>query len=312
MSVIQKITLRRDFGKVPKGTVVRIVTSGEADHSMSLVYRALRKEGFADDDFRGIGSSALWDWEVVPGDGSALHNELERYSMPVASNKTEARTKNKSKSSKSSSGKKKSSIGHFILRSLDLDDEAEERHRKEAEERLKRNEEYLKKQKEQCKIHRAEEAKFDEVLPVSFNPDDRASIEEAIKAYDEYIEVAKDAQRNRDALYYGADDTYKLNAAREKEIKTNVKTIEAKRDEAKSALKELKRKSKDPNDKSLFGGMEGIGGVSDLMKGPKQMFDSSRANMPKSPKNSDGSKKGGCGPKVAAVALLIIGICVFV
>ena len=87
MAVIHKITLRRDFGKVPKGTAVRIVTSSEADHSMSMVYRALRKEGFADADFRGIGTSAYWDWEVVPGDATALHNELERYSMPVASKK---------------------------------------------------------------------------------------------------------------------------------------------------------------------------------------------------------------------------------
>lgn len=314
MAVIQQITLRRDFGKVPKGTAVRIVTSSEADHSMSMVYRALRKEGFADDDFRGIGTSAYWDWEVVPGDATALHNELERYSVPVASKKADSGTKDKkrsSKSSKSSSGKE-SSVGHFILRCLDLDDEAETRRQKEAEERLKRHEESLKTQKEQCRIHRAEEAKFAEVLPVSFNPDDRASVEEAIKACDEYLEVAKNAQRNRNALYYGADDEYKLETAREKEIKANAKTIETKRDEAKSALKELKKKSKDPNDKSLFGGLEGMGGVSDLMKGSKQMFNSPGANMPKRPKTADGAKKGGCGPKVAAVALLIIAICVFI
>ena len=311
MAVIQKITLRRDFGKVPKGTTVRIVTSSEADHSMSMVYRALRKEGFADDDFRGIGSSAYWDWEVVPGDTAALHNELERYSMPVASKKADAGTKDKKKSSKSSSGKK-SSVGHFILRALDLDDEAEARRQKEAEERLRKHEESLKTQKEQCQIHRAEEAKFAEVLPVSFNLDDRASVEDAIKAYDEYLEVAKNAQRNRNALYYGADDEYKLETAREKEIKANVKTIETKRDEAKNALKELKRKSKDPNDKDVFGGLEGMGGVADLMKGPKPMFNTPGANKPKSPKTADGAKKGGCGPKVAAVALLIIAICVFI
>ena len=72
-----------------------------------MVYRALRKEGFADDDFRGIGSSAYWDWEVVPGDTAALHNELERYSMPVASKKADAGTKDKKKSSKSFSGTKR-------------------------------------------------------------------------------------------------------------------------------------------------------------------------------------------------------------
>lgn len=50
MPVIQQITLKRDYKGVPKGTVCRIPTSSEADHSTTMIPRALRKQGFFDED----------------------------------------------------------------------------------------------------------------------------------------------------------------------------------------------------------------------------------------------------------------------
>ena len=111
MPTVHQITLRKNDSKVPKGTTLLIVTSSSADHSTAdIVPRALRKAGYADEEFQNILSSIDWDWKTVSDDpayANKISNELRKYQLPVQSANSTHNTefsKSKSKKAKTSSG----------------------------------------------------------------------------------------------------------------------------------------------------------------------------------------------------------------
>lgn len=124
MPTIHKLELKDSLGSnIPKGTVIKVVTSSEADQSIYLIPFALRKKGFKEEDIKKVSSNSnYWTWETVtsdPSEANKLDSELKKYSSPKRSapEKPEKKEK-KRKPSKSKKGFWKwwwSKLGYFII-----------------------------------------------------------------------------------------------------------------------------------------------------------------------------------------------------
>lgn len=223
MPAVFDVTLKVSHLDIPKGTVCRIVTSSESDHSTSTITRALRKQGFYDEDMKGVMNSALWDWKLVSADAAAVSAENNKYSLPR--NRPGGVKASDSKKNKNERKKQRTESEGFIKRvvkSLFEGDDPSETNAAKAEALqafLEFESNILSAQMEQAQKHKAEALAFEQIKVLV--PGNVTSADQAI--VDEYIALAQDALANMDALYYGARLKMKLDRERRNTLSANIK-----------------------------------------------------------------------------------------
>lgn len=92
MPVVQKLTLCRPIGDIPKGTQIMVVTRTKSDRSTAGILPALRKAGYTDDQFisgfsEGLMDDSNWEFRVMPEeDPGELNLKLARFTQPIYTN----------------------------------------------------------------------------------------------------------------------------------------------------------------------------------------------------------------------------------